>query len=323
VILAGDVGATKILLEVGEARSEGWKPAFARRMPAEGVANFPAVLAGFLKEWEAEKPARARISAAGFGVAGPAIGNKVKMTHRPLAVDGDALADRFKIARVTVMNDLAAAAHGLEWLGPKDFVTLQPGKGTPGDPRVLLGVGTGLGVSYIVPHGDEKVVVPSEGGHIGFSPASAEQAELLGALLQRHGRVEAEDVASGVGLSNIYDFVQHRRGLPVEREDRRAPEWITEGAATRRDPACIEALGLFAECVGNIAGDHGLALVARGGVFLAGGVMAKIAPSIDTARFRAAFCAKGAFSYRLMRVPVRAVVNERLVLFGAARAALL
>lgn len=322
MILAGDVGATKILLEVGEVRSGVWETALARRVPAEGVANFSVVLTAFLKEWEQAKPARARITAAAFGVAGPAVGNKVKMTHRPWTIDGDAIAERFKIARVAVMNDLAAAANGLEWLGPKDFITIQPGKGSPGDPRVILGVGTGLGVAYIVPHGDGRLVVPSEGGHVGFSPASAEQAALLNSLLERHGRVEAEDVVSGTGLTNIYEFLRHRAGMPAEQHERADPEWITEGAFARGDPTCIETLGLFAECLGNVAGDHGLAVFARDGVFLAGGVIAKIAPSINCARFRAAFCAKGAFSYRLKRVPVRAVMNERLVLLGAAKCVL-
>ena len=89
MILAGDVGATKILLEVGEMRSGKWQPALARRYVSAEAESFPAVLTAFLGEWNAVREKSQRITAAGFGVAGPVLGNKVKMTHRALTVDGD------------------------------------------------------------------------------------------------------------------------------------------------------------------------------------------------------------------------------------------
>ncbi len=295
MILAGDVGATKILLEVGEFRDDRWHSSLERRYGTAESVNFPMVLERFLDEWRAVRPPRSRIAAAGFGVAGPALGNRVKMTHRPLIVDGGAIAERFGIARVKVVNDLEAAARGIEGLGPRDVVILQPGKMAMDAPRVVLGVGTGLGVGYLVPEGPGWRTVGGEGGHVGFSPASAQQLALWQHLVATHGRVEAEQVASGMGLEGIDRFL---------------------GSPGINSPA---ALDLFAECLGNVAGDHALAVLARGGVYLTGGVIAKTIGLLPRERFRAAFCDKGAQSSILMRIPIRAVTNERVVLLGAAR----
>ena len=318
MILAGDVGATKILLEVGEFRSERWQPALARRYATGDIENFPAVLTLFLGEWNSLRQRDERITAAAFGVAGPTIGNKVKMTHRPLVVDGDAISSRFLIPRVVVVNDLAAAAHGIDWLGPKDMATIQPGRAAADGALVVMGVGTGLGIAYLVPDDNGWRVVPSEGGHLGFAPSTPRQLELWKSIFAAHGRVEAEDIVSGVGLTHVYAFVKgegsHAHG---EAEDKITAEWISERAA-QGDLECSGALDLFMECMGNVAGDHALAVMALGGVYLTGGVTARLYARIAESRFREAFCAKGALSATLMKIPVRAVTNERVVLLGAS-----
>ena len=307
MILAGDVGATKILLEVGETRSGRWQPALARRYAVDDFPHMGAVLGRFLQEWEAVKSARARITAAAIGAAGPAQGNRLRMTHRPWTLDGDQLARRFGLPRVAVVNDLFATANGIDLLASRDFLTIQPGKAVAGAPRVVLGVGTGLGVAYLV----DGEVIPGEGGHVGFSPASAAQAGVWRELFATRGRVAAEDVASGRGIANIHLALSGNTIGTAEICARAA-----EGT-----PEFVTALDLFAECLGNAAGDHALAVMARGGIFLAGGVTARIAPSIHKSRFRAAFCAKGLMSSLLMKIPVRAVTNERLAILGAVRIA--
>ena len=307
MILAGDVGATKILLEVGEVRRGRWEPALERRYQIDDFDGISPVFERFLDEWKTVRPPRARLTAAAIGVAGPARGNKVRMTHRAWTIDGDKLARRFEIPRVEVVNDLAATAAGIGLLSPKDFLTIQPGKPMEGAPVVVLGVGTGLGVAYLI-NGE---IVPGEGGHVGFSPASAEQYNVWNYLFRLHGRVEAEDIASGRGIPNIY------RALTDQQAE---TAWICEQALAK-NAHCATAMDIFSECLGNIAGDHALATLARGGIFLAGGVTARIAPSINKQRFRAAFCAKGLLSSPLMRLPVRAITNEKLAVLGAAQLA--
>jgi glucokinase len=320
VILAGDVGGTKILLEVGEMRSGRWHSAFARRYPAEEVTQFEDVMHRFLGEWDSAKPKDAApIRSGALGVAGPLDGNSIKMTNRPWAVDGDRIATRCGIPRFRVVNDLAASASGIDALGDGERVTLQPGEEKPGEPRVVIGVGTGLGVAYLIPGASGRpIVVPGESGHVGFAPETPEQAELWRALFTALGRVEVEDVVSGRGLANVHEFVVRRE---VGGHNKADPAWISENARSGRDAGCAAALELFAECLGNVAGNHALAVMARGGVFLAGGVVAKIADALHTPRLRQAFCAKGAFSSHLMRIPVHAVLAENLPVIGAARVA--
>ena len=319
MILAGDVGATKILLEVGETRSGKWQATLARRYETKDVENFPTLLTAFLGEWNGVRGKGQRITAAGFGVAGLAQANKVKMTHRPLIVDGDAIESRMLIPKVRVVNDLAAAATGLDMLGPRDLVTVQAGKAAPGEARVVMGVGTGLGIAYLVPDDTGYRVVPGEGGHAGFAPSTQRQLDLFRSIFAAHGRVAAEEIVSGIGLVHVLSFLQeggsHKHG---GREDSISAEWIAE-RAFKGDPECSGALDLFIECMGNVAGDHALAVMARGGVYLTGGVIARLYARLADSRFCEAFCAKGALSAALMKIPVRAVTNERVVVLGAAK----
>jgi len=137
-------------------------------------------------------------------------------------------------------------------------------------------------------------------------------------LFAAKGRVEAEDVVSGNGLANVYEFMARQAGRPLGAHERADPAWVTRSAQESADPVCAATLDLFAECLGNVAGNYALNVMARGGVFLAGGVIAKIAGTLHIPRFRQAFCAKGAFSGHLMRIPVHAVLSERLPVIGAA-----
>ena len=323
MILAGDVGATKILLEVGELRPEGWFAAQSRRYGTSDAEDFGAILTAFLGEWNRHRPRDQRISAAAFGVAGPVDGNRVKMTRRPWVIDGDKIQSRFLIPSVRVVNDLVATAHGIPWLGSRDLVTLQGGKPSPTEPRVVLGVGTGLGVAYLVPTGKGGYrEVASEGGHMGFAPASTRQAELWASIFAAHGRVSAEAVISGAGLTHIYGFTQGKGAHePGKAEDTITPEWITRTALDKSDAASVAALDLFFECLGTIAGDHALTMLARGGVYLAGGVIARLVSLIPESRFLKAFTAKSPHDALMMKLPVFAVTTERAGVLGAAKLA--
>jgi glucokinase len=319
VILAGDVGATKILLEVGESRTGRWEVAFARRYAAEGAVSFSATIESFLDEWRAEAGGR-RISCAGFGVAGPVTANRAKMTNRPWVIDGDAISTRHRIPKVRVANDLVASALGIAWVPARECVTIQPGRASETEPRVVIGVGTGLGIAYLVPVGGKLREVPGEGGHAGFAPATHAQMELWQAIYRSAGRVSCESIVSGPGLANIYSFL-HGKGAHPGAEPALLPERITEAAA-RDDALCRAALELFVECLGTVAGDLALSAMARGGVYLTGGITAKIVTALQQGRFREAFCAKAPHSALLMKIPVRAITSERVGVLGAARLAL-
>ena len=318
MILAGDVGATKILLEVGDLRSDRWEPVLERRYSTAAAENFADVLRAFLDECaECRIPAK-KLRAAAIGVAGVAQANKVKMTHHAWSVDGDAIARRFSIPKVTVVNDLAAAANGIDLLSPAQMVTIQPGKASATDPRVVIGVGTGLGIAYLVPDGDGGWrAISGEGGHAGFAPATAAQLDLWQAIHAQCGRVSAEDIVSGRGLPSIHATLC---GKPVLSQKDMTAEQVA-AAADGGDACAIRTLDLFSECLGNVAGDHALSVLARGGVYLAGGVVVKLLQKLHKERFREAFCAKSPHSALMMKIPVKAVASDRVAILGAVRIA--
>lgn len=321
MILAGDVGATKTLLELGELQHGRWTTVFSARYLAADHQDFFSVLQTFFSEWRAQQRSSPKIMRACLGVAGPVFDNRVQMTNLPWLVDGDAIASRFGVARVKVVNDFAAAAKGIELLQPADLVTLQSGEPVAAAPRLVIGPGTGLGVAYVVWAGDRYLIIAGESGSTGFAPATTEQLDLWRELYLRRGRVVVEDVVSGPGLVHIFEFLCRREnkqpaiggalftgGTAAE---------IAHAALERGEPLCLCALDMFISCFGAVAGDHALSIMARGGVYVAGGIAPKIIQRLKNGGFCAAFNAKGVHSAALKKIPVFVVTNEKLGLLGA------
>lgn len=296
MILAGDIGGSKSLL----ALFENGRPLVELRLASREFADFEALLARFLDEARGAFGATPRPEAACFGVAGRTEERSARLTHLPWTLEAAAIAARFGLARVRLVNDFAAAAWGVDALAPEEMHTLQAGEPLERAPRVVLGAGTGLGVAYAFFDGARYVPVPGEGGHAAFAPADERQAQLWRTLHERLGRVEVEHVVSGAGLVRIHEFLGGESCAPEEASD--------------------EAVELFAACYGAVAGDHALQVLARGGVYVAGGIAPRVLPRL-AAPFLAAFNDKGAFSDEARRMPVRVVRTERLGLLGAARAA--
>ena len=305
LVLGGDVGATKTLLAVAAADGDHLRIVREQRYADRAFPDFATLVAKFLGE------ASASVERACFGVAGPIEGRRVEVTNFPWRIDADALAAVIG-APVLLANDFAAAARGVDLLEPREIATLQPGEPLARAPQLVIGAGTGLGVAYRVWSGHRYLVVAGEGGHVGFAPADERQADLWRAARRELGRVRVEDLVSGPGLVRIYDFVRAGGGEP------RTAEEIAEAALAGGDPAASDALDVFVECYGAAAGDHALAILARGGVYLAGGIAPKILPRLRSGPFLAGFNAKGVYAGLAACFPVHVVLNERLGLLGAA-----
>ena len=304
LVLCGDIGGTKTLLAIAALDGDRLDVVFERRYADRDFAAFADLVRAFRDE------ARASVVGACLGVAGPIEGRRVAVTNFPWEIDAAAL-EAILGAPVALVNDFVAAAHGIDLLPPDDVATLQAGEPEPRAPQVVIGAGTGLGVAYRVWQGDRYAVIGGEGGHGGFAPANERQASLWRALHAELGRVRAEHVVSGPGLVRIHDFLRDGRGDP------RSPEEI----ASSPDPVARAAVDLFLECFGAVAGDHALAILARGGVFLAGGIAPRLLPRLASGPFLAAFNAKGPHASLMAGFPVKVVVNERLGLLGAAKLA--
>jgi glucokinase len=305
-ILGADIGGTKTLLE---ARDRG-RGVLRRRYDNDDFAGFDDLLASFLAELS--DLATGPVASACLAVAGPVAAQSAALTNRPgWRVDAAAVAARHGFARCTLVNDFAAVAAGIGTLGATDTVCLQQGAPQPGGTRVALGPGTGLGVAAIA----NGQVLASEGGHVGFAPFDDETLGLWHFLDGHRRRVTNEHVVSGPGLVTCYRYClrspQDAPGPAV------TPAMVVRQALADGDPAACAALALFARCFGAVAGDVALAFLARGGVYLAGGVTARVLPALQAPGFITAFNAKAGHSALAASIPVHAVLADDIGLRGA------
>lgn len=317
MILAGDVGGTKTLLEVGTLVGGRWQPVFGARYTAAQYPAFDQVLQRFIDDWRTTRRGQDSVTCACLGVAGPMSDNCVQMTNLPWVVDGPSISAAFGIPSVRVVNDFAAAASGIDLLQESDRVVLQVGEPLPAASRLVIGAGTGLGVAYLVRGETGYQVIAGEGGHAAFAPTTLEQMALWRDLYSRQGRVTIEDVVSGPGLVRIYEFIARTQDggtVPVET----TPATITEAALLSGHAASLRALDLFIACYGEAAGNYALAALARGGVYVAGGIAPRIVSRLLLGGFLEAFNAKGVYTDTARKIPVSVVTNERLGLLGCA-----
>ena len=297
-VIAGDIGGTKTLLRCVESAGE---LAFERRFDSGHYATFDDLLREFVTLCPG------RVDAACFAVAGPVLGQRAEVTNLKWVMEAGKLQTAFGIPAVALINDFYAIALGVPLLQPGDLLSLQSGTRDRKSPIGILGAGTGLGEAIVAFHRDEWVVISSEGGHADFAPQDEEQSRLLAALQKKYGHVSWERLVSGMGLCNIYEFLTGRQ------ED---PAHIAE-LANRGDETGLHAFRMFVDIYGSEAGNMGLRVLARGGVFLAGGVAAKNQKFFTDGRFVEAFQRKGRFHDLMKTIPVDLIINEHVGLIGA------
>ncbi len=318
-LLAGDIGGTKTLLRLFEA---GGGVLAERRFDSDSFVSLNQVVTGFLSDYPTLS-----IAAACFGVAGPIEGGRAKITNLPWRIDEASISAEFHIPQVRLVNDFQAVAYGIEALESQDLVTLQAGELQEFGVRAVIGAGTGLGEGFMVWREGYYEAFPSEGSHADFAPVDALQIELLRYLVARYGHVSYERLLSGPGLVNIFDFMRDSCGKQATAELQSAMKTgdpaaaISDCAMGGIDDLAVSALDLFARIYGAEAGNLALKVLARGGVYIAGGIAAQIMGKLKDGAFMHAFADKGRFAGLLGNVPVHVVLNPKVGLMGAARVA--
>lgn len=323
LVLAGDIGGTKTLLQLTAVQGSAFHPIHERRFDSAAHHDFNSLVGEFLRE-AALLPAAARpIDAACFGVAGPIHGQNAKITNLSWTIDADAVVAEFGIANTRLINDFTAVGYGIEVLHEDDLASLQTGEPELRGTRAMLGAGTGLGEGVLVWQDDHYQALPSEGGHVDFAPADEVQDGLLRYLRPIFGHVSYERILSGAGLIKIFEYLTETgqeaassslRQAMLENDPAAA---ISEFGLDRRDPAALRALDMFVAIYGAQAGNLALTTLARGGVYVAGGIAPKIIARLKQGGFMQAFNAKGRFSALMQRIPVRVVMNPKVGLLGA------
>lgn len=298
-VLAADVGGTNCRLALygdGGPERQDTLPTDAR--------SFLVGVQAFLRETP--------IAGACVAVAGPVQDGCARLTNHHWTFDAGALTAALG-APVAVINDFAAATRGIATLGPGDSHRLSGPAPLHGG-VVALGPGTGLGLGWMVPAGDDWHVAPTEGGHQDFAPHDAWEAELWARLHARHGHVSWERVLSGPGLVTLHDHAVFTglAGLAAP-----SPALVASGP----EPACVVARDRFARLLGHFAGDCALGHLPAGGVWLCGGVPPRLStPGFDAAVVQG-FLDKGRFSGLLEGIPLSLVTADDLGLRGAAATA--
>jgi glucokinase len=322
VILAGDVGGTKVNLALFRAKGNAVaREAFATYRSADHD-SLESIVRIFLA-------GQSRVDRACVGVAGPVSGGKSHLTNLPWSVDADALRDACGAKAACLLNDLQATAYAVPFTPPEGFAVLQPGEADPAGVVAVLAAGTGHGQAYLYPSDDGFVPSATEGGHVDFAPRDARESRLLAFLQARFGgRISLERVVSGPGLKLIHDFLAEDTGLaenPEVSSLMRAKDpsaVIAEAGLSGRSALCHAALALFVSLYGAAAGNLALILLPRGGVVLGGGIAPAVLPALREGPFLESFRDKGRFRPFLRGLRVSVLLDPAAALTGAAHYAL-
>lgn len=309
--LLGDVGGTNARF--------AW--ASSADAPLDAIATYPcagqASLHAALEHYRAEhgKPVP---RACAIGIANPITGDRVKMTNHHWSFSISELRRQLAVDRLAVVNDFTALALSLPALDGADLRPIGGGRAITGEPMAVLGPGTGLGVSGLLPAPGGPLAVAGEGGPCSLAPNDDHEAAVIALLRERFGHVSAERVLSGPGLVNLYQASAALAGQPAETLE---PATVIERARTQADPLCSAALELFCGFLGSFAGNLALTLGARGGIYIGGGIVPRLQNELARSRFRERFEDKGRLRDYLASIPtfvIDAAVSPALV--GASRA---
>ncbi|MGG6263021.1 glucokinase [Leptolyngbya sp. AN03gr2] len=321
IILAGDVGGTKTILRLTEARSS--QTLCEGRYRSQEFSDLSEVVSKFLATATQTLQQSIHPEIACFAIAGPVVNNSSVLTNLGWSLEASRLSQETKIPNISLINDFEAVGYGILELSASDVCTLQAGDLRPHALIAMLGAGTGLGEGFLLYQGERYRVYASEGGHADFAPHTELECQLLHYLLERSTtqHVSVEQIVSGNGILAIYQFLRHHTGLDqlLSGDDVDLTSKISDAALTAQDPLAEKALQIFVKAYGAEAGNLALKLLPYGGIYIAGGIAAKILPLMQDGTFLKAFLSKGRMSSLLEKIPVHIVLNPYVGLIGATR----
>ncbi|MFC5861458.1 glucokinase [Acidicapsa dinghuensis] len=317
MILAGDVGGTKVHLALYDFDGGSLTHKRDERYPAKDYSGLEDIVREFL--------AADQVSSACFGVPGPVRDGRLRLTNLPWTLDSREIARNLSIDHVFLINDLEANGYGIAELKSNQIYTLSEGDPSQIGNRALISAGTGLGEGILIWNGRTHVPYPSEGGHADFAPRNEDEIDLLRFLKQKYnGRISFERVVAGMGITNIYEFLRDVRGMeePSWLADRIASEdpnaVITELALSAKSELCERTVDMHVSAYGAEAGNLALKILSIGGIYLGGGIAPRIIEKLKDGTFMRSFTDKGRLSQLLINMPVRVILESRAALLGAA-----
>ena len=313
--LVGDIGGTNARFALVKENSV--ELSHVEVLSCEDFVNFDQAVACYYDKVGVSPVARACISFA------CPIGDDIKMTNNHWAFNVAAMQQQLGLKQFALLNDFTAMAYGMLFIENDEKLLLQAGSDKHLDnPRLVLGPGTGLGVSCLVPQTqvDSAVswqAVATEGGHVSFAPVNALQVKILVILQRKYQRVSVERILSGDGIVALYQAICEIKQAPASFD---SAAQITGAAIANEDALAVLALEVFCEVLGAVTGDLVLAQGARGGVYLCGGIPPRIQEFLLNSNFCVSMANKGRFNQYLSQVPVWLCDAKYPGLLGAAAA---
>jgi glucokinase len=311
--LVADIGGTNARFALYDPISRSLEQ--VRILTAANYPELGAAIADYL-----DSAGSPRVLAACFAVACPATNDEISFTNSPWRFSRSALAQRFGFERLVTVNDFESLALAVPSIPAQGLHCAREGVLDPSAAKAIIGPGTGLGVSGLipvpgVPGARQWVALAGEGGHASFAPTTDLEIDLLRFLIRGRERASAERVLSGNGLSELFEFLSERAGVPGRRA---LPAEITALGLDQGDAVARSALELFCAVLGGFAGDVALTLGARGGVYIGGGIVPRLLPILSGSEFIARFLAKGRLSRMLTPIPIFVILDPCASLLGAA-----
>lgn len=309
--LLGDIGGTNVRWAWKE--SPGAALEDISEQACDAHASLEEAVDSYLRQH-----GRSRPHWAGIGVATSVGGDHVQLTNGRWHFSMSAFQRTLGLKRCLFINDFTALAWSLPELQPTDVRAIGVGCATPGAAIALLGPGTGLGVSGLVPDGKGgHLALSGEGGHVTLAAVDDGQARLLAVLRRTYPHVSAERVLSGMGLVNLYQALCLMDGTTARRV---TPACVTQAAMTGSDAQCVQAVRHFTRFLGSVAGNLALTLGARGGTYIGGGIVPRLGAAFDEGLFRQSFEDKGRYHSMLAAMPVWLITAHHPALLGVNRA---
>lgn len=313
--LLGDIGGTNVRLALQLAPDAGISHVL--NLTLADYAGAHDAVVHYLRQVGAESgPMRPRTAC--LGAAGPVLGDHLQLFNAPWGFSTEGLRQSLGLRSLRVLNDFTVLALALPHLPRSELVQIGGGEPLPGMTMGVIGAGTGLGVSGLVPSlSGSWAPVAGEGGHVTLPASNDEEDRLLAVLRARFGHVSAERVLSGSGLVVLYEAHARLAGVPAQPL---SPAEVSERGLSARCPLCEAALHSFCLFMGTVASNLAVSLGAQGGLFIGGGIVPRLGDFFVRSGFRARFDAKGRYAGYLGRIPVFVIHSAYPALIGAAQA---
>ncbi len=307
-ILIGDIGGTNARFSIlRDAFAEPKTFAIVQTSDYETIDD--AIQASVLDKTSVQP------KTAVLAVAGPIDGDAIELTNCPWVVRPPSMLSGLGLDDIILMNDFEAQALAISSLSEASRTKIGGGDPIEGASRAVLGPGTGLGVAGLIRARNMWIPVAGEGGHMDLGPRTDRDVAIWQHLDRIEGRVSAEQVLCGRGLVNLYRAIAKVEGAEAVHT---TPAQITDGAVHHKDVLSEEAVDLFATYIGRFAGDIALLFMARGGVFIGGGIFQRLIPILKQAKLREAFEDKAPHRDLLEEIPLYVVTEQLAALAGLA-----